>query len=271
MASNVWITRDIRSGGPRDFRVPVFATSRVTGEKPMTLSSPTWCLRYATGLAILWLCIGTAVRAGELDCGVLQNWQDFGPYDYRDPFNLVPTGADPMGRLKRVENSHFQPELKAFTITGIRLKQASVEHVTANFAYTLRVFPNHPEALHLMSRLERLAGGKLPQVGITPFTPRISADCFFDRALRFRPEDAQVHYMLAIHLHDRGRLGQAKESFLMAEGLGLSTPNFLYNFGLLLTDLKEWEAARDYARKAYAGGYALDGLRRRLTAAGYVP
>lgn len=169
-----------------------------------------------------------------------------------------------MGRIKRVENVHFQSDMKA-----LNLRRFPVERLTGEFVYTLRVFPNHPEALHAMSRLEKLAGGKLPQNAITPFTPKISADCFFDRAVRFRPQDVHVRFMLAIHLHDRRRLSEARESYAEAEKLGLDTANFYYNYGLLLTDLKEWESARDYARKAYAAGFTFDGLRRRLERAGY--
>lgn len=223
-------------------------------------------LAYFCAIALVLSTLGpiTVTRASEVDCGPLKNYNDFGPFDYNDPENRVATGADPMGRIKRVENVHFQDEMKA-----LNLKQFSVERLTGEFVYTLRAFPNHPEALYAMSRLEKLAGGKLPQKAITPFTPKITADCFFDRAVRFRPEDAQVHFILAIHLHDRGRLAEAKEEYSTAEKLGLITANLYYNYGLLLTDLKEWGAALDYARKAYDGGFALDGLRRRLAAAGH--
>jgi len=215
------------------------------------------CTVLATSLA------STAI-AGEQDCGVLKNW--FGPFDYQDPENRVSTGADPMGRVKRVENVHFTDAMKS-----LNLKKFAVEPLVSDFAYTLRAFPNHPEALHAISRLERLVGGKLPQNAITIFTPKISADCFFDRALRFRPDDGHVQFMYAIHLHDRHRLSEARAAYAEAERLGIGGPNFFYNYGLLLADLKEWEMARGYARRAYEGGFPLDGLRRRLGAAGYPP
>lgn len=204
------------------------------------------------------------VSADELECGPLRNFNDFGPFDYRDPENRVATGADPMGRIKRVENVHFQADMRA-----LNLRMFSIERLAGEFTYTLRVFPNHPEALHAMSRLEKLAGGKLPQAAATEYTPRITADCFFDRATRFRADDPQVHFVRAIHLHDRGRLKEARLAYEEAGRLGLDTANFNYNYGLLLSDLKEWNAARDHARKAYAGGFPLDGLRKRLASAGY--
>lgn len=227
--------------------------------------------RLAMGLSMsmaiaLSALIGPVAWADELDCGPLRNFNDFGPFDYRDPGNRVATGADPMGRVKRVENVHFQHEMKA-----LNLRRFSVERLAGEFAYTLRVFPNHPDALHAMSRLERVAGGKLPQAAATEFTPKISADCFFDRAIRFRPNDGQVWFVYAIHQHDRGRLQEARASYAQAARLGLDTANFNYNFGLLMADLKEWNAARDYARKAYSAGFPLEALRQRLEAAGYAP
>jgi tetratricopeptide (TPR) repeat protein len=210
--------------------------------------------------------LATEVHAGENDCGPLKNFNDLGPFDYQDPKSRVPTGADPMGMVKRVENVHFKGDMKT-----LNLNRYSVERLTGEFSYTLRMFPNHPEALHAMSRLEKMAGGRLPQHAITDITPKITAHCFFDRALRFRPEDPHVHFMHAIHLHDRKQLAEARVAYAEAERLGMKNANFYYNYGLLLSDLKDWDAARDYARKAYADGFILEGLRRRLTEAGYAP
>jgi tetratricopeptide (TPR) repeat protein len=232
-----------------------------TPRTPSPSKMPRW-LAITQVLFVVLLAFGSAAKADEFDCGPLRN--DYGPFDYWDPENNVATGADPMGRLKRVENVHFSSEMKT-----VNLKRFSVERLTGEFAYTLRAFPNHPEALYAVSRLDKLAGGKLPQVGMTSSMPKISVDCFFDRALRFRPDDPQVRFLLGIHLHERGRLQEAQASYEEAERLGLDTANFNYNYGLLLADMKQWEAARDRARRAYAAGFSLEGLRRRLTAAGY--
>jgi hypothetical protein len=239
------------------------STIQVTGPAPchQRLAFPG---KLAGVILALILAASTAAKADEFECGPLKNFNDFGPFDYREPENRVATGADPMGRIKRVENVHFQDDMKA-----LNLKRYSIEQLAGEFTYTLRVFPNHPDALHAMSRLEKVAGGKLPQTPANVLTPRISADCFFDRAIRFRPDDAQVRFLYATHLHDRGRLKEARTSYAEAERLGLDTANFNYNYGLLLSDLKEWSAARDYARKAYASGFPLEGQRRRLANAGF--
>ncbi len=214
--------------------------------------------------AVLALLMVSTGFAGEHDCGPLKNFNDFGPFDYQAPENRVSTGADPMGRIKRVENVHFQDEMKL-----INLKQFSIDRLSGEFTYTLRIFPNHPEALHALSKLERVAGGKLPQTALTVFTPKISADCFFDRAIRFRPEDKAVHLVYGMHLHQRRNFKEALVAYEKAEALGEESTYLSYNLGLLHTDLKNWEKAAAYARKAYGKGATFPGLRERIEKAGY--
>jgi hypothetical protein len=45
------------------------------------------------------------------------------------------------------------------------------------------------------------------------------------------------------------------------------SPELHYNYGLLLTQLKDYEKARKHAKKAYDGGYPLPGLKNQLKAA----
>ena len=51
--------------------------------------------------------ISTGSWGAEYDCGELKNFGDIRPWDYADPSSSVPTGADPMGRILRVENVSF--------------------------------------------------------------------------------------------------------------------------------------------------------------------
>jgi len=213
-------------------------------------------------LAVLLTLSGQA-HSSALECGELKNFSDIGPWDYADPSSSVPTGADPMGRIKRVENVHFKPAMQM-----LDLKQFNIERLTGEIHYTLRVFPNHPRALYAMSRLERLAGGKLPQNGITPFTPRITADCFFDRALRFRPNDKNVRKVHAMHLQQRGKLKEALAEYEQAELGGEQSADLYYNVGLLHTDLNNWEKAYEYGIKAQNQGFMLPALKQRLEKVG---
>lgn len=211
-----------------------------------------------------WFGMANVVFAQASVCGELKNFADVGPWDYADPSSSAPTGADPMGRIKRVENVHFHPEMK-----NLNTKMYSIDRLTAEIHYTLRVFPNHPDALNSMSRLEKQAGGKLPQSSATIFTPLVSSHCFFDRAIRFRPEDKKVHLVYAMHLHRNGKLKEALGQYELSEKLGEDSSSFNYSFGLLYADLKNWEKAFEYAHKAYSSGLDLPGLRQKLERAGY--
>lgn len=210
------------------------------------------------------LLLSAPLHASEVECGPLVNMGNIGPWDYASPSSRVPTGEDPMGRIKRVENVHFNPEMKA-----LNTKKYSIDRLTGEIGYTLRVFPNHTYALNAISRLEKMNGGKLPQGSANPITPRITADCYFDRAIRFRPNDPAVHLVHGIHLHDRKRYNEALAAYKKAEALGDSSPNLHYNLGLLYTDMKDWQNAQHYARLAYSTGIPLPGLRQRLAKAGY--
>lgn len=220
------------------------------------------------GLIAAILCLGLAAvpyaRADAFECGELKNYQNIGPWDYADPSSNVPTGADPMGHVKRVENVHFTPEMQM-----LNLKRFSIDRLTDEIHYTLRILPNHPGALMAISRLERMAGGKLPQRTVTPYTPKITADCFFDRAIRFRPQDKAVRMVHGMHLQQHGKLQEALAEYEKAQSLGEDSPNLYYNLGLLYAQLGNWDEAYDYGEKAQRGGFMLPGLRNRLEKAGH--
>ena len=201
------------------------------------------------------------VKSDVYECGPVVN--SIGPWDYADPSSSVPTGEDPMGRIKRVENVHFQPSMQA-----LDLKLFSVDRLTGEFVYTLRILPNHPHALLAMSRLEKMVGGKLPQRSVTSTIPKITADCFFDRAVRFRPNDKTVRSVYGIHLHQGKKYKEALQEYELAESLGEASGNFYYNLGLLHADMKNWDKAYEYGVKAEIGGLMLPGLRGKLEKAG---
>jgi tetratricopeptide (TPR) repeat protein len=208
--------------------------------------------------------LGLAGQAssGEFDCGVIDNYNHL-VWDYADPASSRGDGENPMGRIKRVENVHFNDEMKK-----LNRKAYSIDRLTAEIHYTLRVLPNNPTALLAMSRLERIAGGKLPQRSATIFTPKITADCFFDRAIRYRPRDKAVRMVHAMHLHQRGKLQEALDEYELAESLGEDSANFNYNIGLLHAQMKNWDKAYDYAVRAQRTGFMLPALREKLKNAG---
>lgn len=213
---------------------------------------------------LVFASISISSNAAVEDCGELKNFGDIGPWDYSDPESSASTGADPMGKVKRVENVHFNSDVRS-----LNRKRYSIDQLTAEIHYTLRMLPNHTEALVAVSRLEKMAGGKLPQNTATIYTPRLSAYCFFDRAIRFKENDKNVRFAYAIHLHQNGKYKEALEQYLLAEPQWEDNRYFQYNLGLLYADMKNWDKAVDYAQRAYSLGVSFPSLRQKIEKSGY--
>lgn len=200
-------------------------------------------LRAVCCAALLLLC---APAFALTDCGSLE--RDNGPWDYNDHSRST------RGRLAIVERVHFTQE-----IATLRRPVASL---AGNLNYTLGNFPNHHRALDAISRLSAREGAA--HLRNAPY----STDCYFERAVRWRPLDPVVRLVFAIHHFRFGRLEAAIAE--ARRGLELA-PNHVelhYNLGLFLVRKGEYEAARRHAREAYRRGYALPGLRQQLERVG---
>ena len=126
----------------------------------------------------------------------------------------------------------------------------------------MRASPNHHRGLAALVRLS--LRDKTPQ----PSGVKIPVECYLLRALEFRPSDAEVQKIYATYLARLGRDAEALTWFERAEKLSPDDAVIAYNLGLLLTEKRDFERARMYAQKAYAGGVQLPGLREKLTRQG---
>lgn len=209
--------------------------------------------RYMPALALtllIGLCSPTYAESSSYEasatglCGPLEN--AFGPFDYRT--------AAPADR-KLVEGAHFTPSVEA-------LQRGSTGPLGGDIDYTLRAFPNHPRALYAMTRLAERSRSTRPPGAHFP------VECYYDRAIRFRPDDAIVRGLYASFLIRRGRTEEARIQLKAAEDLRPSDPQVIYNLGLAYFDLKEFDRSLAFAKRAYAMGIAFPGLRDKLKRAG---
>lgn len=197
-------------------------------------------------LAVAFLCVFPCTAfAQEAACGSLA-FSGFGPFDYRT--------ATPEQR-SIVERNHFTPQVE-------NLRQAMTGAIGGDLAYTLRAFPNHVRALSAMVRLSKREGKEVPTA--SPY----SIECWFERAIRFRPDDAQVRVLVAMEMMGAGRTDEARKHLAVAEENVGSDPNVAYNLGLAYLKLRDFDVALKYAKIAYGGGYPLPGLRNALVRAG---
>ena len=182
----------------------------------------------------------------EPQCGSLQSG-GLGPLDYR---------TASVTHKRAVEGVHFTPDvesLKAGATSG---------RIGADIAYTLGVFPNHPRALVAMARLAEVQ--KRPK----PRGAKYSVDCYFERAVRFTPDDGNVRLLFGTYLLIRGQSHAAVEQLHIAEKQSGGSANVSYNLGLAYFELKDYQKAREYAKRARERGNDLPGLQNKLRSVG---
>lgn len=188
----------------------------------------------------------------DYDCGTLEN--PVGPWDYRITSNA---------NRRLVEKFHL--DLEMATIQRGRLKGRMVNaegYAGGGFDYTLRAMPNHPIALNGLDRYSQLARSEFP-----PELPR-PVECYFQRAIEFQPDDAEVRVAYAGYLIKRQRVAHANRQLDQSIALKPNNASALYNLGLALFEVKRYDEALPFAHQAYALGFPLPGLKNLLTKAG---
>lgn len=165
------------------------------------------------------------------------------------------TAAKDQVRVTQVEQHHFDADTENLTrgITG---------SLGGDLDFLVRYSPNHHRGLTSMVRLA--LRDKTPQ----PPGIKATVECYLLRGLEFKPDDVEVMKIYATYLSRSGRSDEALAWFERAEKLAPDDAVLAYNMGLLMTEKRDFERARTYAKKAYAGGIDLPGLRDKLAKQG---
>lgn len=182
-------------------------------------------------------------QSGSGSCGPLAN--AYGPYDYR-------TDRDKLGL---VLGAHFTPEVEAL----IRGKSS---YIGGDIDYTLRAIPNNHRALIAMMRLGEKE--KTPQ----PRGSRYTVECWFERAVQFRPDDSIVRMIYSEYLNANGRIPEATAQLDTATTYAKDNAFTHYNIGLHYFDLKNYDKALIEAHKAIELGFTQTALRDKLQGVG---
>jgi len=181
---------------------------------------------------------------GEGGCGSLEN--HYGPFDYRKASQ---------DRRNLVEKFHFTPGVESLT------KKEST-YFGGDLTYTLRVFPNHPRALLTIQRLAEREKTDHPS------NAEFSVSCFFDRAIRFQPEDTMVRMLYAQYLYKRQRTDEATKQLDEVIQLAKDEPFTHFNVGLIFLDMKNYDRALIQAHRAAELGFPRTELKDGLAAVG---
>ena len=171
---------------------------------------------------------------------------EFQPIDYR---------VASQAQRELVEKFHFTPKVAT-------LQSGESGELGADISYTLRAFPNHPRALYAIAELGRR------QKKATPTRSYLSVECWFERAVRFRPDDAQVKVIYGLELLKDGNRAAAVDQLEKGVALAPDDGNAHYNVGLAYFQLGDYQSALDHAKKAESLGFPLQGLKQKLEKAG---
>ncbi|HNT38987.1 MAG TPA: ABC transporter permease [Rubrivivax sp.] len=206
-------------------------------------------LRHVVRLSLVCALLGSSAGAYALNvevpgCGNLSN--AFGPWDYR---------VDRGEPLQLVESAHFTP-----VVEGLIRGQSST--VAQDLDYTLRAFPNHHRALIAAGRLADRAKSMQPP-GL-----RYPIDCWYERAIRFKPDDLTVRMLFAEWLSKHKREDDALRQLDFVKVKAGDNPFTHYNLGLVYVKLGKFDDALSQAHKAAALGMPRQELKQALQAAG---
>ena len=170
----------------------------------------------------------------------------YGPLDYR-----VETGP----KLKIVEDNHFTARVESL-ISGL------TSSMGGDIDYTLRAFPNHHRALIAMKRLGERTKQAMPRGA------QFTVECYFKRALMFRPDDAVARMLYATFLASDGR---KEEALLQVEAAAEGAPDAgftQYNAGLIFFEMSDMDRALRQAHRALRLGFEREELKQLLQSAG---
>lgn len=209
----------------------------------------------ARGFALALACTVTAAAAatGAADpaapvatpaCGPVAIPGHYGPFDY----------ITERGRLAIVEQYHFTAKVEAL-IAG------ESGALGGDLSYTLNASPNHLRALvAAMNYASRTKSARPPGMDL-------SVECYFDRAVRFRPDDAPVRALFALYLARLNRMPEAERQLEAAVHFAGDNGLSQHNIGLTYLELGLFDQALKQAHLALKLGFEGTLLSDKLKAA----
>jgi len=204
---------------------------------------------------ILFGCLIINNVMADFDCSYsLDN--HYGPFDYTNPEHFSV-------RLPIVDSHHYTQDIirSAQRISDRPLPPLDI---VDNLDYTLRAFPNHHRALISMADyLLYLSKNDINRYSELTRRFRVP-ECYFERAIKFKPTDATVRLIYGIFLVKKKELNRALTEMEKALELRKDDPEILYNIGLIYYKQNKLEKSAEYAKRAYDLGYLLPFLRGKL-------
>jgi len=195
--------------------------------------------------------VGTDFKGSPCRGSDTTHW--YGPFDYTIP--------DQKLKLNVVNEYHFTPEVE-------NLLRGRSSYLGEDLNYTLMAGPNHHRALLSIVKMKLELDQK-----VISFTDKSNllpspVECYFYRAMNFSKEDADTYAIFAYFLKKLNKLEEAKTYYEKALEFQPESKKISYSYSLLLIDLKQYDTALEFAKKAYQDKQAPPGLRNKLKSLG---
>lgn len=159
--------------------------------------------------------------------------------------------------LNDVEKNHFLPR------TEMLMQSTRGMGIGHDLNYVLHWWPNHHRALLTLVRLGEREGTDAPAG--TKFT----IGCYFERAVRFAPDDTVLRGLYARYLAQRGERAQALFQLELLKDHAGDNPLSQQNAGLIYFEMQEFAKALEQAYVVEDLGLPQTNvLRQQLEAAG---
>lgn len=171
--------------------------------------------------------------------------QGVGPFDYNNASHRSNTN------YSQILASHFPPKVE-------QLKSGNRGSLYGDLDYTLRGIPNNPRALYALSRY---------QLKRKPANEETPVECYFQRAIIFKPDDINVYILYANYLKKMGHSDLAIKQYKSALSYKPDHGGLHNGIGLLYLETKNYEQALQHAHEAYKNGYKRKTLKNKLKAA----
>jgi tetratricopeptide (TPR) repeat protein len=201
------------------------------------------------GFLLLSSTTQTQVRAATLaPCPA--NYEFGEAMDYLDPKF--------QDHIRGIERNHLNSDVENL------IKGQSTAHPGGDLRFIVNNVPNHHRALALLMSLAIRDATETPAES-GPYTVR----CWMHRATVFSPQDGSSFLLYGVYLARNGLRREAIAELEQALKLLPDSSEVNYNLGLVYFDLKDYKTSQMYAQRAYALGFPLPGLRRKLETAGF--
>jgi hypothetical protein len=156
-----------------------------------------------------------------------------------------------------VEDAHFTPPVEAL------IRGRTGQLPGPDIDYTLSVFPNHYRAIMAATRLAEReeSQGRKSQL-------KLPVECYYERAVRFKPDDLVARMLYAQFLGKRKREEEAKSHLRETQRRAKDNPLTLRNIGLVYMELKDYDNALMVAHRLLEVEPADPVLKGALVSAG---